>query len=222
MKNSFAVKIFVVTVLALCTCIAFADVKSVFSKEMKISFTSSDTPEPNVKNISTDTRQKYKWGLIEVELNMEKGESKSGAYLDDVEMDVEVALLNGEKRNVQQVILFTGKIEYYSIELDGNKHKLLALIPGRLFARYANKKVSPAQAEMYIKVKLSSNNKPLATGYYSTKGSKPEKELKNWFNKFQNSKAISVKTVPNSVFARRDTPWFMIDHDKYELEKKAE
>jgi hypothetical protein len=135
-------------------------------------------------------------------------------------MEVDVAVLNGKIKNVEQVALFKGKVDYYSVELDGKKHNFLALVPGQLFYRYANKSVKPIQENLRIQVKIYQGGELIGSGYYTTKTGLTEKDQKIWFSKFQASKSYKVNVISDSVCGRRDTPWGMFGHDKYELEKK--
>ena len=221
MKRCLMVKIVLMAVLCLVGAVLCAASPKSYVKDVKISVSSSYAPNPRVQNISTSDKNSLKWVLIEFEVNTEKFDGKNGVYLDDVELVVDAALLNGEKKGVEQVVLFTGAIEYYSIELDGKKHKLLALIPGSIFARYANEKTDPAKANWNIKATLNFRGSAIAVKYYSNVNGTSEKDLKVWFNKYKNVRTVSVREVADAVFARRETPWGMIDHDQYEFEKKA-
>ena len=218
-------RIFEKIVLAVLFCgsafVVSASNKSPFKKDLLISVSGEFAPRAEVKNTPSSNTQTYRWVVINVDVQTEKGDDKDGSFLDDVEMEIEAVLLNGKKNNVEQAVLFSGKIEYYFVELDGKKHNFIALIPGQLFYRYANKGVKPAQAEMRIQVKFYQRGRLLKSGYYYTKGgSANESEQRTWFAKFRNSKLYSVKEVPDSIFSRRETTWGMFDNDKYEFEKK--
>lgn len=200
----------------------FADEPANFKDNMKITFKEADTPTFTMKNVSSSgTTNGAKWGLINVEIQPEKKTTKNGnAYFDDVEMEVQLAIINGKKNDVEQVVLFSGKVEYHFIERDGKKHDLMALIPGAYFKRYATDKVTPAKGNVRIEVKLVQRGKVLAVGYYSSK-SMADKDLRRWFMNLRSSKKVSLLDKENTILPRSATPWEWIDFDKYEYEKQV-
>lgn len=214
-------KMFLTALLLAGAVVAFAKEKAIFKNDMKITVSAENAPYFEPKNLSSGQNiQNYKWLLINVEAQTEKGNGKTGDFADDIAMEVDVAVFNGKSKNVEQIVLFSGKVEYYSVELDGKKHNFLALVPGQLFYRYVDKSVRPAQENLRVQVRLYQGGELVSSGYYASKTGITDKEQKVWFAKFQSSKNYSVKVVSDSIFGRRETPWAMFGHDKYELEKK--
>lgn len=219
MKITILVSCLVLAVLPCYSAPAKNNKEAFGAKPLKIYFTESSPPLAQVTGTSADntTYTKYRWGVINVEFW-----TQNGGYIDDVDMDVEVALLNGQVNGVEQVVLFKGKIEYWTVELDGKKHFVTALIPGKIFSRYVGiAGQTPARANVYIAIKFSSKGQLLAEGYYVNRGNMNESDIKKWFSAIKGASNYNVFEVPNSVMARRDTPWGMIEVDKYEFEKKS-
>ncbi len=214
-------KVLLLAMLSVLTSSVFATEESFFKKNMTLTVKESYAPVPSsVSNIAAENKFRHKWGVIQLEASTER--DKDRRFLDDVDMEVSVALRKGARKGVENIVLFTGKITYHYVELDGGKHYFLALLPGQLINRYADNGVSLLRSDLVVQVKLSQYGRQLAEVYYNSGTEKDAKVLRKWFATIRQSSKYNVVEVPNSILPRRETPWGMVDHDKYEYEKKAE
>lgn len=135
-------------------------------------------------------------------------------FLDKPQLEVQIATYPGRRpQKNENVIVFSGKINYITLELDGREHHLKALLPAPIFRRYAYDR-QIERTVFVVRAVYSVNNKALAIAYGSNKGL-PTREIREFF---RNIPQNAVKAA-DTVCGRRGTTWSIIDVNKYEMEQ---
>jgi hypothetical protein len=159
-----------------------------------------------------------RWLEIKVEftpvLIAAKG-SKLNEWMDDVAFEYEVLLPMDDKGS--NYARLKGKVDYWSIPMDGKKHLADAFIHPRFIQRYAPglKLNKSSLKNLYVKVTITAKGAVRGGQYYIPRG-KSVRDAEAMF-----AKATQISPVEGIIFGRDKTPWVFVDLDQYELIKQG-
>jgi hypothetical protein len=146
--------------------------------------------------LSTD-----RWLEIKVDYTtaLVANKEKGNEWLDDISFEYEVLLPVDDKAT--SYVLLTGKVDYWSIPMDGKKHQGDAYIHPRFIQRYApNLKLNKSGLKnLYIKVTFTANRAIVGGTYYAPRG-KSNSDADAMFRKA--ATMTSLSRVIDSVYGR--------------------
>jgi len=193
--------------LNLSAQVYFKDVKVKPKWSVDPGFSSSNAAELSSGNV-------MHWLEIDVEY---KAMATKGGWMDNVTMKYDV-LLPAQKGGGKVVL--SGKVDYWSIPMDGETHHAQAFVHPRFLQRYApqlrfrNRELK----DLRIRVTFVVNESPVGMGAnLPTSRSDPRAIVKEIALALAAMKTVKV---PKSIFPRNETPWGILNLDYYELIKR--
>ena len=142
--------------------------------------------------------------------------SMRSGWLDGVVFKYDVLLPQTTSRKV----VLSGKIQYWSIAMDGNTHHVQAFIHPRFLQRYAPglKMRKNDLKDLRIIVTILQNESPIGGGVFKPTTRTSVKTIRAEIGKaLADRKTFKGK---DSVFSRGETPWGVLNVEYYELEKR--
>ena len=134
-------------------------------------------------------------------------------WLDDVELDMEVLIPDDAKKAKSSYVVFSGKIPFRFVLMDGRTRTAVMAIPPHFLERYLPRMRKLTAAAVNIRaVFRDSKGRELGIGYYP---SRSEKDSKEFFEKIL--KKPTTYTVEDSVLPREETPWQFMNYDQSDL-----
>lgn len=175
-------------------------------------------PDPDIKAssvIERGTNARLRWLQLDVDYTTVK--NKTG-WQDNVVFQYQILL---PKSATRRLTVLSGRVEYWSIPMDGEEHHAQAFIHPRILQRYAPglkmKKNDLKDLRIFITVLV--NESAVGKGVYKMKSSTNpravEKEVKDALK--------SMRTVKGNdlIFGRDKTPWGILNTSYYELIKRS-
>ncbi|MDR0932877.1 MAG: hypothetical protein LBM70_07670 [Victivallales bacterium] len=177
----------------------------------KIKIDLSSSNPPNLRNTGNNTTYsssmswRNRWLVIAVEFTPVAPPKMRRAWIDGATLSVR-AMFNAPSESKKQTHVFSGKSVFWTIPLDAKKHIATMMIPPQLLDRYlprtgSGSVASSSNAEVEA-VFFDRDGAEIGRGYYSTK---------KWIV------PKNAVEVPNSIFARNETPWSILDVDYFDL-----
>ena len=211
MKHTF--KTFMILSFMVCSWGFCAFGLDQIGKSMKISVSTAFPPQARTTGTvgANVSNSRSMWIQIDLKFKVKDEKVAARRFLDNPQLDIQLAVLPDKKTG--PAVIFSGKINYITLELDGREHNLKALLPAALFRRYAyNRQME--RVNFAVKASYSAGGKVSAVAYGSNKGL-PEKDIRSFFNAIPRD-AVSA---PDTIFGRQGTSWSIIEVNKYEMEK---
>ncbi|MBU8902198.1 MAG: hypothetical protein KOO69_05630 [Victivallales bacterium] len=135
-------------------------------------------------------------------------------WLDDITMESEV-ILQGIYKSKAVTILLKGKTVFWSIPMDGKKHKALGCIPPQVIARFARKGNKIELSKIIARVTFYTSSRKILMRIHSSSNSK----VKNYFSKLKGSISSGILTVEDIIMPRNKTPWGVFNYELYDVIK---
>ena len=155
------------------------------------------------------------WLLVNVKYNAaSKKRANNVLWLDDVTMETEV-IIQGVYKSKNVTILLKGKTVFWSIPMDGKRHKAIGCIPPQVVARFARKGNKIELSKIIARVTFYNKNRKILMRIHSSSNSK----VRNYFSKLKGSISSGVLTVDDIVMPRNKTPWGVINYELYDVIK---
>lgn len=185
-------------------------------KSFKVSLSTAFQPAARtVVSVGANTANSDNlWLQADMKFRTDEEEKIAKRFLDKPQLEIKIATFV-EKRQLknEKIVVFNGKINYISLELDGKEHHLKALLPALFFHRYAyNRKMD--RTTFVARAVYSVNGKALAIAYGSNKNLQ-EREIREFFRDIPQN-AI---TADNTIYGRQGTTWSIVEVNKYEMEQ---
>ncbi len=169
-----------------------------------------------------------KWLAINITYKTYLTGDKSGNFmwLDDMTIDAAL-ILQCQTDTKKQYGLFTGTQMFWSIPLDGRKHRASLYIPPFILARHIkidkNKNTFLKEIEGAVIFRDKDGKMLQAKFFPDLKGSDAKKVPEAVVKRLQLAdKDPNIIKFDNSVFPREKTPWQWVDADTYDLPKGGE
>ena len=172
----------------------------------------------NVKSVAT--KKPLQWIQIDVDYVSDAKVdrvTKETAWLENVVMKYDVLLPEVPRK--PRVVL-SGKVEYWAIALDGDKHYAQAFIHPQILRRYVPdlKLTKSAMRDLRILVTFEVNESPVGYGFMKPRSTSTLAEIGGEVRQALAS-PTTVK-VRDAIFNRAETPWGIINLSHYELIKR--
>lgn len=214
MKNTF--KTSLILFLFVCSWGFCAFAAEQIGKTIKVSLSTAYPPQARTTGTvgANITNARSLWLLADIKFKTKDEKNAARRFLDNPVLDIQIAVYPSKRAGkTEKAVIFSGKIDYITLERDGREHYLKALLPSLLFRKYAYDRQLD-RTDFVVKVSYSAGGKVLGTAYGSNK-SVQEKEIRNFFN------AVPRNAVqaPGTVWGRQGTTWSIIEVNKYEMEK---
>ncbi len=209
-----------VAVIAGMLCVSAWAQRSEFNVSVKVEFL--PTPVYVLTNYDNEVPSlKVQWLAIKVTYTPPGiKDGKDYAWVDDIRMETE--LMFSAKYNNQEIMAYTtGRVDFWAIQLDGQKHQAMMLLPPQVLQRYGNQTVNNyRKLKIYTRVKFinTKNNAVLGTVIAGGSGSDKESDINAAFNQVS-SPVAAVLRLPNLVLPVEKTPWSLINLDSYDMIK---
>jgi len=190
-------------------------------RDFEIKASKQQAPVVDTKNKYEEIPANVHWIKLLIEYKTVsqavRGSKDRYRWLDNVIFEYEVLLPTTDK--AVSYVMLKGKVEYWSIPLDGESRQALALIHPSFIKRYAPglKLRKSTFKNLHVKLKVTYNDALVGGAYYLPHG-RTMADSKKMFDKA----AVSTKLerIQNSVFGRDKTLWIMINPDSFELIKQ--
>ncbi len=154
------------------------------------------------------------WVEVDLHFNTNDIKELKKRFIDSPELEVQIVSYYSDGKSKLKPVEFTGKINYWTLEMDGREHYMKALLPPVLARRYTFE-TSVSKVIWLARVVLKAGGRNLCIAYGS---SKPIAD-NVIYSYFRENLKNAVK-VENAVSGRAGTSWSVIEVNKYELEKK--
>ena len=162
-----------------------------------------------------DRGMKVQGRWLQIDVDFTAVPMKSG-WLDSVVFKYDVLL----PQTTSSKVVLSGKVEYWSIAMDGNTHHVQAFIHPRFLQRYAPglKMRKNDLKDLRIIVTILQNESPVGGGIFKPTSRTSVKAVRAEIGRaLADRKTFKGK---DSVFSRSETPWGVLNVDYYELEKR--
>ncbi|MBN1863733.1 MAG: hypothetical protein JW808_02405 [Victivallales bacterium] len=178
-------------------------------------------PEFNPSNVkSVSIKKLLQWIQIDLEYTtvarFDKG-TQDVAWLENVVIKYDVLLPDVPRK--PRVVL-SGKVDYWAIPLDGDKHYAQAFIHPHILKRYVPdlKLNRSSMKDLRILVTFELNESPVGHGFMKLRSSSTLAEIGG---EVKRANALpSTLKVRDAIFNRNETPWGVINLSHYELIKR--
>jgi hypothetical protein len=182
--------------------------------QIKINIKTAPTPKYKLKNYPNNVTSTPKWLVIELEyipLINRKNKLSSFNFNNSFDIKFEAIVL---KANIKSIFLLSTTVSYWPISFDGKKHYELALIPFSILNKITQQKKDNKFLKEMIKIKATFyfNKTVIGQAYYPH-----TKTSVRLFSAADSS--LEITRLAGMIFNRNQTPWLLIDPDKYELIK---
>jgi len=183
--------------------------------QVKISLKTAPTPIFKVKNFPNNTSLIHKWiviGLEYVPLKNRKNNLSTFNFNDSFDIKFDVIVL---KPHSKKLFLLSTTVPYWPISFDRKKHYALALIPLNFINKITLQAINNKFLKEMIKIKVAFYHNKISIGEAYYPWTKASARL---FTAINSSSELT--RLPGTVFNRSQTPWTLIDPNKYELIKQ--
>lgn len=185
-------------------------------KTFKVELSTALPPQARTSGTvgSNTSASRNQWLKAELKFKTHDEKIPVRRFSDNPRLEIQIAVGVGKKlAKNEKIVIFSGKIDYVTLEFDGKEHYLKALLPAVLFRRYAYNR-QPDRANIAVKASYLLNGKVVAVAYNSNCGLQ-EKLVRDFF------RAVPKNAVqaPDTVYGRQGTSWSIIEVNKYEMEK---
>ena len=163
--------------------------------------------------IERGSKMQSRW--LQIDVDFTALQMRSG-WLDGVVFKYDVLLPQTTSRKV----VLSGKVQYWSIAMDGKTHHVQAFIHPRFLQRYAPglKMRKNDLKDLRIVVTILQNESPIGGGVF-----KPTTRTAVKTIRAEIGRALADRKTfkgRDSVFSRSETPWGVLNVEYYELEKR--
>ena len=183
--------------------------------DVKVKSTYVQTPQYQV-NAFIDHGQSSNERWLQIDINYKTKKESKMPWMDDLVMKYDVLL----PKTGGRTIVLSGKIEYWSVAMDGKVHHAQAYIHPKFLKRYAPglKLRNSELKNLRINISFVKNDSVIGKGVYKPRTSSKEQTLWNEVQKaLGNMRTTKVK---DSIFPRNETPWCLLNVTYYELIKR--
>ncbi len=184
--------------------------------QAKISIKIQPTPRYKIKNIPTNNFLKQNWLALELEyVPLKTGKNNILAFNFNDSFNIKFEALVPTSKNNEMFLLST-TVRYWPISFNRKKHYALALIPLNIMHKITPLNIDNEFLEENLKLKATFylNKTKIGQAYYP-----PSKATEKLFTAI-NSSAMKITRLPGAIFNRYQTPWSLINFNKYELIKQ--
>lgn len=155
------------------------------------------------------------WLLLRVKYDaMNRKRGNKSLWLDDITMESEV-IIQGIYKSKSVTILLKGKTVFWSIPMDGKKHKAIACIPPQVIARFARRGNKIELSKIIARVTFYTASRKIIMRLHSSSSNK----VKTYFSRMNGSISSGVLTVENIIMPRNKTPWGIFNYELYDVIK---
>ena len=166
----------------------------------------------------TDSNKAGCPGWLVVNVKYETLSQKRGnkvVWRDDITMETEV-VVPGIYQSKNVIVLLKGKTVFWSIPMDGKKHRAMGCIPPQVVARFARKGNKIELSKIIARVTFYTAGRKIIMRAYSSSGNR----IKNYFSsKVDGAISSGVLTVEDIVMPRNKTPWGVINYELFDVIK---
>jgi len=137
-------------------------------------------------------------------------------WLDDVVFKYDILL----PQTASKKVVLSGRIEYWSIKMDGQEHHVQAFVHPRILQRYAPglRMRKSDLKDLRILVTVLKNDSPVGMGVYKPTTKTDPRTIKAAIDNAM--KSMQTLKAKDSVFGRNETPWGVLNVSYYELIKR--
>lgn len=188
--------------------------EDVIAKTMKVSVSSALPPQAKTTGTvgANSSNSKNNWVQVDIRFHTDDVKSTARRFLADPQLSVELAVY--PQNNKDRCVVFSGNVNYWFVEQDGNDHNMRMLLPAVFCRRFCGDR-SIDRITFVAKAVLSFGGKRRAVEYGSNKGLS-SKEISSFFRALPRNAIV----VPGTMSGRSGTPWSMIEVNKFEFEKQ--
>ena len=178
------------------------------------------TPKYTIQNYSTLGTIK-RWMEVSVSytppVKKLKKDSLKFAWLDDVTMEVEV-LFKATFNSKQVMAHASGKVDYWSIPMDGKRHYAIMLLQPQILARYGLSR--KYKDEDFMAVVSLYRGRTLIFKAFSTHRKYSRSQIMKVFKKYSGRlKVANYLELGDVLLSREKTPWAFVEYSKYDMIK---
>ena len=207
--------------IAAVSIICLFAVTNLFSQQRlfdNIKITPRWVPDPGIRAdsaVSHPESNNLRW--LELDIDYNTVAMKQG-WLDNVVFKYDILLPQTTKRKV----ILSGKVTYWSIQMDGKTHHAQAFIHPKFLMRYApGLRLRRSELkELRIQLTILQNESPVGIGVYQ-----PSSKITYKVVIKEIRAALAMRQTyksANSVFGRDETPWGVLNTSYYELIKRKQ
>ena len=211
----------IIQIAVVVSCLSIVSTSNLFSQSVlfsNVKVTANWVSDPGIQADTLIVRpggssQSQRWLEMDIEYT---ARTMPSGWLDNVVFQYDVLLPKTTKRSV----ILSGNIEYWSIAMDGNKHYAQAFIHPRILQRYAPglKMRKSELKDLRILLTVKQNGAPVGMGVYKPTTNADPKAIKAAVDKAMNSR--DTYKGKDRVFGRDETPWGVLNVNRYELIKR--
>lgn len=155
------------------------------------------------------------WLLLSVKYEaMNRKRGNKALWLDDITMESEV-ILQGIYKSKSVTVLLKGKTVFWSIPMDGKKHKAIGCIPPQVIARFARKGNKIELSKIIARVTFYTPGRKILMRLHSSSSNK----VKSYFSRMSGSVSSGILTVEDIIMPRNKTPWGVFNYELYDIIK---
>lgn len=211
-------KYWMVVILGLLCAGVYAQNRLEFSK-LSIRTEFLPTPVLRFENYDSEApRSNQQWMAIRVAFTPDKVSGTSSIlWLDNVRMEVEV-MFSASYQGKSVMAYTTGRVDFWSIPLDGKKHNAMMLIHPQVLQRYGDQASNNyRKLKIYSRVTFINANNNSVLGRL-VGGNEKANIINAAFNEVSSPISGALK-LPNLILPVEKTPWALIDIDAYDMTK---
>ncbi len=168
----------------------------------------------NIGNNQPTGGSRNQWMLFQATF-VPRMPSRGVAWLDNVKVVIE-AMADTNITGKTQKVIFSGEELYWSVRMDGEKHRVLMAIPPKLLDRYITPGIAIRPGLFSGKISFYAGSTLLGAGY-TQNTARAQKQL---FETAQKAKSANLIRVRGGILQRSRTPWAFIENDFYEVTKE--
>ncbi len=180
------------------------------------------TPIYTIQNYSNSTSSATKrWMEVSITYKPPTRKLKKNnlkyTWLDDVTMEVEV-LFKAMFNNKQVMAHARGKVDYWSIRMDGKTHYAMMLLHPQILARYGLN--SRYKDDDFMAVVSFYRGGTLIFKAFSTHRKYSRTQIMKIFKKYSGRlKAANYLELGDVLLSRKKSPWAFVEYSKYDMIK---
>ncbi len=164
---------------------------------------------------STNKAGSAGWLLVKVMYSpIARKQANRIMWIDGVTMETEV-ILPASYKSKSIIVLLKGKTTFWSIPMDGKKHRAWGCIPPQVIARFARKGGRIDLQKIVARVTFYTAGRKILMRVYSSSSNR----ARQYFKRFSSVVSAGVLTVEDIVLPRTVTPWGAINYGLFDLIK---
>jgi hypothetical protein len=220
MKRIMISAVLVTVVCVLCTVNAYSQAGKYFT-DVVIKASVVQDPgfsAPNVKLVPV--KRNLQWIQVDIDYSTvarKNRKTKATAWLENLVMKYAVLLpkVSGKSR-----VVISGKVEYWGIPMDGEKHHAQVFIHPQILKRYLpDMKLSKSKMkDLRLLLTFELNESAIAYGVLKPRSTTKSNDIKREIDRALGTP--STRKVKNAIYNRSETPWGIINLSYYELIKR--